>query len=196
MVAKFVALVAVAMAAVMFGASEPAAACSCGMFTDEQALASADAAFTGTLVDVITPPGDTYSSSDPERFVFEVDDVFKGTVFARQSIVTARDGASCGLEISGPGPYVVFASEEDDLVGGAVDGELYSNLCAGTRSLDGGVPASFEAASPPLPGASAVGGGGSGGGTEVVQIVMIVAGVGLLSAGCVVGIRRLRHNGQ
>lgn len=194
-VAKFVVLLAVAVATAVFGASEPASACSCAMATDEQALASADAAFTGTLVEVITPPGDPYSSSDPERFVFEVDDVVKGTVFARQSIVTARDGASCGLEISGPGPYVVFASEDDSLVGGAVDGELYSGLCSGTRSLrHGGLPAGFEAASPPLQGASAIGGGGSGTGAALVRIAVVVAGIALLGAACVFGLRRRRRD--
>ena len=45
--------------------------------------ADADAVFNGTLVEVITPSGDTFSSSDPERFVFEVDEVYKGEVAAR-----------------------------------------------------------------------------------------------------------------
>ena len=110
-----------------------------------------------TLAEIITPEGDTYSSSDPERFVFDVDEVFKGTVYARQSIVTARDGASCGLEISGSGPFVVFAlNESGGTTDGAVEGELYSNLCTGTRALaSSDIPATFGEASAPVPGASA-----------------------------------------
>ena len=161
--------------------------------TDEEALESADAAFTGALVKVITPPGDMFSSSDSERFVFEVDEVFKGTVFSCQSIVTARSGASCGLEIIGPGPYLVFATEDDRLVRGAVDGELYSNLCSGTRALTSEAPpAGFEATSP-LPGASAVGGGGSGTGTALVRAAVLVVRVALVGGGCVFGVRRLRR---
>lgn len=193
MVARIVVLVVVAGATVLFGASEPASACSCVGLTDEQALTGHDAAFTGTLVEVITPPGDTSSSSDPERFVFEVDDVVKGTVFTRQSVVTAQNGASCGLEISGPGPYLVFASEDAVLTSGAVDGELYSNLCSGTRALAGGVlPASLGATSDPLPGASPIGDGGSGAGVSAVQVVAIVAGIALLGAVCMFGISRRR----
>jgi MYXO-CTERM domain-containing protein len=192
--ARIVVLVVVAVATVLFGAPEPASACSCAGFTDEQALAGHDAAFTGTLVEVITPPGDNFSTSDPERFVFEVDDVVKGTVFTRQSVVTARSGASCGLEISGPGTYLVFASEDAVRMSGALDGELYSNLCSGTRALAGGVlPASFGDTSDPLPGASPIGDGGSGAGVSAVQVVAIVAGIALLGAGYVFGIRRRRQ---
>lgn len=82
--------------------------------TDEEAAANADALFSGTLAEVLTPTGDTYISDDPERCVFAVDDVFKGEVFESQSVVTPRDGASCGLEISGPGPDMVFASIKSD----------------------------------------------------------------------------------
>jgi hypothetical protein len=193
--ARVVVVLVVAVATVLFGASEPASACSCGEFTDEQALTSADAAFTGALVEVITTPGDTYSSADPERFVFEVDAVIKGTVFTRQSVVTARDGASCGLEISGPGPYVVFASEDDVLVSGAVDGELYSGLCSGTRALAGGVlPAAFDATSPPLPGPSPIGDGGGGAGMPVVYVSAIATGLAVLGVGYLFGIRRRRQN--
>ena len=142
----------------MLGSSPRVGACSCGALTDEEAFDHADAVFTGSLVEVLTPEGDSYSSVDPERFVFDVDEVFNGNVFTRQSVVTARDGASCGLEISGPGPYVVFArSEADGVTSGGVDDELYSGLCSGTRALaDGEVPASFGASASPAPGASAI----------------------------------------
>ncbi len=184
----------VAFGTVLFGASERAVACSCAAFTDEEAFENADAAFTGTLVEIMTPAGDTYSSADPERFVFDVDEVFKGRVFARQSVVTAREGASCGLEIRGPGPFVVFArTEADGITGGAVDGELYSNLCTGTRVLaSGALPATFGAASTPVQGASAI--GGSGTQRPVVQITAIAGALALLGAGGAFALHRRRQS--
>jgi hypothetical protein len=133
-------------------APQRAAACSCATVTDAEAYEFADVVFTGTLVEIDTPEGDIVVSHDPERFVFDVDQVFKGEAQTRQSVVTAREGASCGLEISGPGPFVVFARVDDDgLTGGGVDGEVYSGLCSGTRPLaDGDVPTSFGQPAPPV----------------------------------------------
>jgi hypothetical protein len=184
----------VAFGAFVFGTSERVAACSCVSFTDEEALENADAAFTGVLVDIITPAGDTYSSTDPERFVFEVEEVFKGSVFARQSVVTARDGASCGLEIAGPGPFIVFArTEPDGITSGAADSELYSSLCSGTRALaSGALPASFGDASTPAPGASAIGEGGTQ--RPIVQIAAIAGVLALVVGGCAVAFHRRRQN--
>lgn len=145
-------LAAMTMALVIVGGATPAAACSCGGTSDEQALARADAAFVGSLVDIV-PPERTgiMSSADPERFVFDVDEVFKGEITVVQSVVTARDGASCGLEIAGAGPFLVFAFEESTLTSGAREGEVYSHLCSGTRPISSGdIPASFEGR-PPIP---------------------------------------------
>jgi hypothetical protein len=101
-----------------------------------------DAAFLGTVLKVIRPDGDLVSSADPQRYVFEVQDVFKGEVTSPQTVVTAREGGSCGLALSGPGPFVVFATHESTLTHGARGGELYSHLCSGTRSLaEGGLAA-------------------------------------------------------
>jgi hypothetical protein len=144
------AVVVAATGLFVLGTSERVVACSCAGVSDSEAFERADAVFTGVLVDIITPPGELIVSSDPERFLFDVDGVFKGEVAASQAIVTAREGGSCGLEIGGRGPFVVFAFTEDFSTSGAVDGEYYSNLCSGTRPLaDGALPASFgEPASP------------------------------------------------
>ncbi len=129
-----------------------AAACSCVELTDAEAYEVADVVFTGALVEINTPEGDIVVSNDPERFVFDVDQVYKGEAQARQSVVTAREGASCGLEIGGAGPFVVFARLKDDsLTSGAVEGEVYSSLCSGTRPLAAGaLPASFGTPSAPV----------------------------------------------
>jgi len=139
-----------AVGAVSVGFAPSAGACSCASPTDAEALAQADAAFTGSLVDMVADAeGAVFSSSDPERFVFEVETVFKGEVTSRQTVVTPRGGESCGLEISGPGPYLVFAFDDSELTSGAGAGELYSHLCSGTRALaEGDVPISFTSAPP------------------------------------------------
>jgi hypothetical protein len=176
-------------------------ACSCGPFTDTEAYEFADVVFTGALVGIDTPAGDIVVSNDPERFVFDVDQVFKGRAQKRQSVVTAREGASCGLEISGSGPFVVFARLDDDgLTSGAVEGEVYSSLCSGTRPLaDVPLPASFGTPSPP---ATATAGNevsspsastpdaSSGAGLWTAAI----AGVLLLGAGSAVALHRQRRD--
>jgi hypothetical protein len=86
-------------AVVTFGAyaletPQRALACDCAPLTDAEAYEFADVVFTGTLVEIDTPEGDIIVSTDPERFVFDVDRVFKGEAQTRQSVVTAREGAS------------------------------------------------------------------------------------------------------
>jgi hypothetical protein len=124
-------------------------ACSCVAITDQQAFAGADSVFTGKLVGTeLVSDGPVYSTGDPERFFFEVDKVFKGKASDRQTVVTARDGASCGLEIGGPGPFIVFAYGRRKGAGG----ELSSHLCSGTRPLSTGkLPASFGRGHAPTP---------------------------------------------
>ncbi len=148
----------------------PAVACSCAVITEAEAFDAAQVVFTGELVEVLPPPpAEITSSGDPERYIFAVDRVYKGTAFDEQSVVTARDGASCGLEISGPGPFIVFAHTDDgDWVEQGVEGELHANLCGGTRAVDAaGVPRSFGAGALPEEGSSPVGGptGSTGGPT-------------------------------
>lgn len=120
------------------GGGRSVSACSCVGFTDGEAFAASDTVFTGVLLEIQTPPGDSYSSTDPERFVFDVEEVYKGKAFARQSVVTARESGSCGLELEGSGPFVVFARvETDGIVGGAAEGEVYSAYAAGRGHCPG-----------------------------------------------------------
>lgn len=129
--------------------ARPASACSCATFTEAQAFARSDAVFAGALVEIRTPEGADYRK--PERFIFEVDRVYKGEVWARQTVVTAQDGMSCGLEIVGRGPFVVYAETDG---GGLVQprrSELASSLCSGTRELsEGAVPSTFGAGRDPV----------------------------------------------
>src|SRR3954467_2211060 len=89
--------------------ASPAQACSCAEATTAQHVADADVVFTGTLLSrtVDHPDWPVMSRGAPALHVFAVDAVYKGDVHAEQGVVSAADGASCGLELAGDGPFVV-----------------------------------------------------------------------------------------
>ena len=121
--------VLLAAAGLLVGA-RPAAACSCaGVPSAVQAFASADAVFSGRLVsrEVHHPDWPLISSSDPAVHVFAVDEVFKGVVHEEQGVVSPDSGASCGLELSGQGPFVVYATGSD--------GSYRAGLCDGVTTV-------------------------------------------------------------
>jgi hypothetical protein len=131
----------------------PAHACSCVGFTDEQAFTRADVVFVGRVVGY-SAPAIPRSSIDPALWTFRVDRVYKGAAAARQGVVSALSGASCGLEIPRRGTFVVFARREPDLPERRVEGTtLYAGLCDGTRPVaERPVPVAFGAARPPIAG--------------------------------------------
>lgn len=125
-------------ALVVVGAASPASACSCAVgaaqdrVTADSLFAGADAVFTGRLVDRRDPVSlaGTSSSADLATLTFAVTTVFKGQVAPRQEVRTAWSGASCGLEITGEGPFLLFTSR-------AGDGTLRASLCGGaTERVD------------------------------------------------------------
>jgi len=187
---------AVAVAVVLVGAvllisAPPAAACSCGISSDAQAFESSDVVFTGELLEIRTPPGVPYSSADPERFIFEVDAVYKGDARSTQSVVTPREGASCGLELAGRGPFLVFADTQGSVGLETEVGELSSHLCSGTRELETApLPASFHARAAPEGGASPPASPGDDGGAPVVAGGALLALAGGLAVWWVTRLRR------
>lgn len=122
--------------AAVLGAA-PACACSCAGAPEAELAATATAIFVGTLVDrQVDDSQPIISSGDPAWLTFEVHQVYRGEVAASQVVVTARDGATCGLELSGTGPFLVFAE-----AGWAGEpGTLSASLCGGTRPLADGPP--------------------------------------------------------
>jgi hypothetical protein len=95
----------------------------------------------------------------------------------------------------------VFARlDADGLTNGAVEGEVYSNLCSGTRPLaDAALPTSFGTPSPPITAAAtseassptaSSSNRGSGDGLWIAAS----AGVFVLGVGGAVALRRHRRN--
>ncbi len=117
----------------------PACACSCGLVSPAEAFRQADAVFVGRLVDRQVDHGWPLSGTDDKAVLtFEVGEVYKGRVRARQEIVTAVSGASCGLELTGPGPFAVYARSEAYRPAGPPAKDQYAaSLCAGSAHLYG-----------------------------------------------------------
>lgn len=144
-IGRFVAVLLLGLGLGLVGVvlAPPALACSCaGAETDAGYAARADAVFVGELVsrDVREP---SLSGLDPAVLTFDVTAVYQGEVAQRQQVVTPVDGASCGLELSGSGPFLVFARapadsfQHDPPVG---DGQLLADLCGGSRPVSAGPP--------------------------------------------------------
>ncbi|MBE9129514.1 MULTISPECIES: protease complex subunit PrcB family protein [unclassified Coleofasciculus] len=118
-----------AASAVIFGA-EIANACSCLVREPQEYFESANAVFSGRVIDVIEP-GRRSDRSNPNstnrRVRIEVSEVWKGNK-ARQVILTTSDSsASCGFNFVEGEDYLVYASRSE--------GRLTTNLCSGTKSL-------------------------------------------------------------
>lgn len=155
------AVVALAVAVVVGGPAPPAMACSCVASTDVEAAAASDAVFVATLVAVeLPPPAEIMSSDDPATYTFAVTDVLKGDVAERQEVVSEVSGASCGLELPGEDPLLVFATATSSPISPQPGpGQYYASLCGGTRPLQPGedlaalrpppAPSPEEPAAPP-----------------------------------------------
>lgn len=128
----------------------PAIACSCAASTPDEHFERADVVFAGELIRFQGPPqAPVMSSNDPAVWTFEVSEVFKGEATEVQEVVSASSGASCGLELSHEGTFLVYASRDTR---GLATGphQLEANLCGGTQL--GIPPAAFaDLARPPRP---------------------------------------------
>ena len=141
-------LVAVLAAlAVGWGLAHPAAACSCAGLSTAQQFARADVVFVGRLVERTVEEPLT-SSVDPARHVFTVDGAWKGEVPERAVVLSAESGASCGLELRGNGPFVVFAGDAGT--------HLDAGLCDGTTELTPAVEAELDDLAGPASSAAVV----------------------------------------
>ena len=110
--------------------AESAQACSCMRATPEQHFESANAVFSGRVVNVITPRRNTQRpqfSFPQKRVMFEVSDVWKGQERRRLMVMTSDSSASCGFNFTEGESYLVYASRSDN--------RLTTSLCSGTKLL-------------------------------------------------------------
>ena len=147
-----------ALAATPLVGLAPAYACSCLAGTDAEHLGHADVVFKGTVLKLVAPPDHGVQSSfDPVTYVFDVSRAYKGRVADPQRVRTARSGASCGLGLSGKGPYLVFASAPPRAKGTKAPKNrvLEADLCGGTRPIGARENPAFGAGRPvPSPAAA------------------------------------------
>jgi hypothetical protein len=174
----------------------PASACGCVGGTTQEFFDRADAVFTARLVSREEPRGALLSSADPALHVFAVDTVFKGTAHERQGVLSPVSGASCGLELAGEGPFVVFATRSADLGGtpfATLDDDQYAAfLCGGTAPSTPALEADLAALAAPsatrLPGTA----GTIAPGTDPLVPGLLGVGALVLVLGGVLVLRRRR----
>lgn len=146
------ALAAAALTAAILPVLSASAAqeCSCMAPNEAKNYADADVVFKGTA-------NGATSSAVKERgkpaqtsglhYQFEPITEYKGNVSDPQVVVTADNSASCGVQLDGPGPYLVFANRldsEEARSAGLAPGDLTMNLCGGTRPIGADEEPSFE----------------------------------------------------
>lgn len=124
--------------------ASPSFACSCAAAGTAQYVDGASVVLTGTVTDTEPPPKrPVMSSGDPVTYTVDVEEWFKGERSDPVEVLSAMDGASCGLEGVRAGQrYVVFASESRD-------GELWASLCGGTAPWSADLEADVVAATGP-----------------------------------------------
>jgi LPXTG-motif cell wall-anchored protein len=108
-------------------------------------------------------------------------------------LLSPDSGASCGLELSGDGPFVVFATRSTQL-GGAPFADLghdqyAASLCGGTAPLAPAIQADLQALAPdpapeiPVPGAAGTDARGTGDTNSFVPALAATGTLALLAAG-------------
>jgi hypothetical protein len=128
---------------------EPAFACECSPITPSRAARQADAIFRGT----VTQLKDVDRGEDARTDIrFEVDAVYKGTVYREQVVASPQDGAACGLTPRLGSTWVIYAIEGIQGSGDEAVYRLITDTCRG--NLPTGSPPVLGRAHDPIPGAS------------------------------------------
>jgi LPXTG-motif cell wall-anchored protein len=138
-VTRLTAIMAISAGLTVFAQTGPALACSCVTSSLGDQVDRAGVVATGTLAVIADPSGGSVvSSTAPIRYMVDVDAVYKGRPAAQLSFVSARFGASCGLEgMRADRRYVFF------LLGDHEDG-LSADLCGGTAPTSAHLQSGLE----------------------------------------------------
>ncbi len=128
----------------------PAYACECANVSTSRSLRTADAVFRGRVTEK------DLVGRKPERRVdlrFEVDAVFKGTVYREQVVATAPDTAACGLDPEVGTTWIIFAIDGVEGIGNDAVSRLVTGSCSGSLPTSN-PPLTIGRPEPPLDGAS------------------------------------------
>ncbi len=149
---RWLALVAVGLLGLLGALVDPtpAYACECTPITPSRAARQADAIFRGTVTDLRKVGRGEDARTDIR---FEVDVVYKGSVYREQVVASPRDGAACGLAPALGSTWVIFAIEGIQGSGDEAVLRLVTDTCRGNLPA-GSPPAGLGRPYEPLPGAS------------------------------------------
>lgn len=118
MTARALTLFLVIMAVAGVLSAEDAFACSCAPSSAQQVIDGADAAFTGTVVEVSDAPGAT-SDANPDQPIdirFRVETVYKGELDEEVVVRTSTSGGTCGLGELEPGTRRSLGLQGDERI--------------------------------------------------------------------------------
>jgi hypothetical protein len=119
----------------MIGTTASASACTCLPVNLERDLPRADGAFVGTLLDS-RPRGATQTV-----YRFRVEQVYKGDIDSRIDVVSASDGAACGLELPQGERVGLLLDRDGNVWRGSLCGQVDpSDLLALTKVDDNSLP--------------------------------------------------------
>jgi hypothetical protein len=107
---------------------KPAFACECSPITTARAARQADAIFRGT----VTALRDVDRGEDARTDIrFQVDAVYKGSVYREQVVASPRDEEACGLAPKPGSTWVIFAIEGIQGSGDEAVFRLVTDSCRG-----------------------------------------------------------------
>jgi hypothetical protein len=149
---RWLALVAAGLLGLLGALVDPKAAyaCECSPITPARAVQQADAIFRGT----VTALRDVDRGEDARTDIrFDVDAVYKGSVYRDQVVASPQDATACGLTPKVGSTWVVFAIEGIQGSGDDAVLRLVTDSCRG--NLPGASPPALPGRPyDPLPGAS------------------------------------------
>lgn len=149
---RLLALVAAVVLGLLGAASnpQPAFACECSPITPTRAARQADAVFRGTVTALREMDRGDETWTDLR---FEVDAVYKGSVYAEQVVATPQQSTECGLTPELGTTWLIFAISGVEGRGDEAVARLITDTCRGNlAAVD--APRALGQPRPPMAGAS------------------------------------------
>jgi hypothetical protein len=179
---RLLALVAAFVLGLLGAASNPrpAFACECTPITPTRAARQADAVFRGTVTALRkVDRGDDLRTD----IRFDVDAVYKGSVYAQQVVSTPRQSTECGMTPELGTTWVIFSIQGVEGRGDEAVARLVTDTCRGNLPT-ANAPRVLGKPRPPIPGASDREERATGADRTLTR-GLAVAGIALLAVGAV-----------